>query len=103
MKIKAIAMALLLSGVLVLAHGDSTQEIDDHYNDAIIDTYTFDLSSQQTIRNIYKAMFRTNNHVRENREAINKSELIMNDVAQKIANLEKRIKQLERQLKQAKK
>ncbi|WRA99758.1 hypothetical protein E5L34_07510 [Helicobacter pylori] len=103
MKIKAITMALLLSGALVLAHGGSTQEIDDHYNDALIDTYTFDLSSQQTIRNIYKAIFRTNNHVRENREAINKSELIMNDVAQKIANLEKRIKQLERQLKQAKK
>ncbi|WP_202145843.1 hypothetical protein [Helicobacter pylori] len=103
MKVKGTTMALLLSGALVLVHGDSTQEIDDHYNDALIDTYTFDLSSQQTIRNIYKAMFRTNNHVRENREAINKSELIMNDVAQKIANLEKRIRQLEQQLKQAKK
>ncbi|ADO07725.1 hypothetical protein HPPC_07595 [Helicobacter pylori PeCan4] len=95
MKIKAIVMALWLSGAFCLAHDKISKQELEHpitepiYTEALIDTYTFDLSSQQTIRDIYKAMYRNNALIR--------------DAYAKIDSLEKRIRKLEQQLKQAKK
>ncbi|QQW82866.1 hypothetical protein [Helicobacter pylori] len=106
MKIKAIAMAVLLSGVLCLANDKVSEQELEHpitepiYTEALIDTYTFDLSSQQTIRDIYKAMYRNNAIAVSNLDKIKKDEAL---IYTKIDRLEKRIRQLEQQLKQAKK
>ncbi|QQW97228.1 hypothetical protein HG558_07465 [Helicobacter pylori] len=109
MKIKAIVMALLLSGAFCLAHEKVSKQELEHpitepiYTEALIDTYTFDLSSQQTIRDIYKAMYRNNAIAVSNLDMIKKDEALIMKAYKKIDNLEKRMSQIERQLKQAKK
>ncbi|WRA18863.1 hypothetical protein KVL50_07455 [Helicobacter pylori] len=109
MKIKAITMALLLSVAFCLANDKISKQELEHpltepiYTEALIDTYTFDLSSQQTIRDIYKAMYRNNAIAVSNLDMLKKSEAL---IYTKIDRLEKRIKKLEREvanLKQAKK
>ncbi|QQW84310.1 hypothetical protein HG570_07365 [Helicobacter pylori] len=106
MKIKAMIMAVLLSGTLGLANDKVSKQELEHpikepiYTEALIDTYTFDLSSQQTIRDIYKAMYRNNALAVSNLDMLKKNEAL---IYTKIDNLEKRIRQLEQQLKQAKK
>ncbi|QQW66808.1 hypothetical protein HGK49_07500 [Helicobacter pylori] len=109
MKIKAIAMGLLLSGAIVLANEKVSKQELEHpitqpiYTEALIDTYTFDLSSQQTIRDIYKAMFRNNAIAVSNLDRVTKNDALIKNAYKKIDNLEKRIRQLEQQIKQAKK
>ncbi|ACD48977.1 hypothetical protein [Helicobacter pylori] len=109
MKIRATVMALLLSGVLCLAHEKVSKQELEHpitqpiYTEALIDTYTFDLSSQQTIRDIYKAMYRNNAIAVSNLDMIKKDDALIKNAYKKIDNLEKRISKLEQQLKQAKK
>ncbi|QQW88564.1 hypothetical protein HG566_07225 [Helicobacter pylori] len=106
MKIKAMVMAVLLSGAFCLAHEKVSKQELEHpitepiYTEALIDTYTFDLSSQQTIRDIYKAMYRNNAIAVSNLDMLKKSEAL---IYTKIDSLEKRIRKLEQQLKQAKK
>ncbi|AEN19221.1 hypothetical protein [Helicobacter pylori] len=106
MKIKAITMVLLLSGAFCLANDEVSKQELEHpitepiYTEALIDTYTFDLSSQQTIRDIYKAMYRNNAIAVRNLDRVKKDEVL---IYTKIESLEKRVKQLEQQLQQAKK
>ncbi|AEN16120.1 hypothetical protein HPPN120_07735 [Helicobacter pylori Puno120] len=109
MKIKAMVMAVLLSGAFCLAHDKVSKQELEHpitepiYTEALIDTYTFDLSSQQTIRDIYKAMYRNNAIAVSNLDKIKKDEALIRKAYAKIDSLEKRIAQLEQKLKQAKK
>ncbi|WQS04974.1 hypothetical protein KVD72_00370 [Helicobacter pylori] len=108
MKIKAIMLGLLVSGVFGLAKAESNiLELDNTNYEALLDTYTFDLKSQDTIRDIYKAILRNQQSIKKSANYSTQRTMEtarkIDEMGMKIDELEARIKVLEQQLKQAKK
>ncbi|GAA7082823.1 hypothetical protein ID0203_01150 [Helicobacter pylori] len=95
MKIKAIMMALLFSGALLL--GDDVNSMQEQIDQSIIDPLDPNL-----IKEMMKAIVRINNNVKMNNENMHQCNVDIYTLTAKVIELENSLKKLQKRMSQAK-